>query len=38
MLTNIVACDADDVRIGQAVAVVFQDTDTGAPVPMFKPA
>ena len=38
MLTNIVACDADDVRIGQAVAVVFQDTDNGAPVPMFKPA
>ena len=38
MLTNIVACDADDVRIGQAVTVVFQDTDNGAPVPMFKPA
>jgi len=38
MLTNIVACDADDVRIGQAVAVVFQDADTGVPVPMFKPA
>ena len=38
MLTNIVACDADDVRIGQAVAVVFQDTDNGAPVPMFMGA
>ena len=38
MLTNIVGCDADDVRIGQAVAVIFQDTDNGAPVPMFKPA
>jgi hypothetical protein len=25
MLTNIVACDAGDVRIGQAVTVVFQD-------------
>jgi uncharacterized OB-fold protein len=36
MLTNIVACDAGDVRIGQEVAVVFQDTDNGAPVPMFK--
>ena len=38
MLTNIVACDADDVQIGQAVTVVFQNTDNGAPVPMFKPA
>src|SRR5215468_3075985 len=38
MLTNIVACDAADVWIGQAVAVVFQDADAGAPVPMFKPA
>jgi uncharacterized OB-fold protein len=38
MLTNIVACDAGDVRIGQAVTVVFQDTDNGPPVPMFKPA
>ena len=38
MLTNIVACDADDVRIGQAVTVVFQDTENGAPVPMFTPA
>ena len=38
MLTNIVACDADDVRIGQEVAVRFQDTDNGPPVPMFEPA
>jgi len=38
MLTNIVACDAADVRIGQAVTVVFQDTDNGPPVPMFRPA
>ena len=38
MLTNIVACDADDVQIGQGVTVVFQNTDNGAPVPMFKPA
>jgi uncharacterized protein len=37
MLTNIVACDADDLRIGQAVTVVFQDTDHGLPVPLFKP-
>jgi uncharacterized protein len=38
MLTNIVADDADDVRIGQTVTVVFQDTGDGPPVPMFKPA
>jgi uncharacterized OB-fold protein len=38
MLTNIVGCNTDDVRIGQAVTVVFQDTDNGPPVPMFKPA
>jgi uncharacterized protein len=38
MLTNIVAYDANDVRIGQAVTVAFQDTDSGPPMPMFKPA
>jgi len=38
MLTNIVGDDADDVRIGQTVTVVFQDTGDGPPVPMFKPA
>jgi hypothetical protein len=38
MLTNIVDCDADKVRIGQPVIVVFQDTENGPPVPMFKPA
>jgi uncharacterized OB-fold protein len=37
MLTNIVDCDADTVRIGQPVTVVFQETEGGAPVPMFKP-
>ena len=36
MLTNIVGCDADDVRIGQTVTVVFQDSDDGPPVPMFE--
>ena len=38
MLTNIVDCDADKVRIGQPVIVIFQDTENGPPVPMFKPA
>jgi uncharacterized protein len=38
MLTNIVECDFDTVRIGQPVAVVFNETENGPPVPMFKPA
>ena len=37
MLTNIVDCDFDQVRIGQPVTVVFQETENGPPVPMFKP-
>ena len=37
MLTNIVDCDFDTVRIGQSVAVVFKETENGPPVPMFKP-
>ena len=38
MVTNIVDCDLDAVRIGQKVKVVFKPTDGGAPVPMFAPA
>jgi uncharacterized protein len=38
MLTNIVDCDFETVRIGQPVAVVFKETENGPPVPMFKPA
>ena len=38
MLTNIVDCDLDAVRIGQKVKVVFKPTDGGPPVPMFTPA
>jgi uncharacterized OB-fold protein len=38
MLTNIVDCDLDTVHIGQAVTVVFQDTENGPPAPLFKPA
>jgi len=37
MLTNIVDCDFDRLRIGQAVAVVFKESENGQPVPMFKP-
>jgi uncharacterized protein len=38
MLTNIVECDPDEVRIGQPVVVMFQESDGGPPVPMFRPA
>jgi uncharacterized protein len=37
MMTNIVDCDLDAIRIGQAVRVVFKPTDGGPPVPMFTP-
>ena len=35
MMTNIVDCDLDKIRIGQNVKVVFKPTDGGPPVPMF---
>ncbi len=38
MLTNIVDCDFDALRIGQAVRVVFGETENGLPVPLFRPA
>ena len=38
MLTNIVGCDLDAIRIGQKVRVVFTPTDGGPPVPTFTPA
>lgn len=38
MLTHIVDCDLDTVRIGQRVKVRFQPTENdGAPVPVFAP-
>jgi uncharacterized OB-fold protein len=37
MLTNIVDCDLDQIRIGQAVRLVFKPTEGGPPVPMFTP-
>jgi uncharacterized protein len=37
MMTNIVDCDLDQIRIGQAVRLVFKPTDGGPPVPMFTP-
>ena len=38
MMTNIVDCDLDAIRIGQAVRVVFTPSEGGPPVPMFTPA
>ncbi len=37
MMTNIVDCDLDTIRIGQKVRVVFRPSDGGPPVPMFAP-
>lgn len=38
MLTNIVDCELDALRIGQRVKVCFKPADGGAMVPMFTPA
>jgi uncharacterized protein len=38
MMTNIVGCDLDAVRIGQPVRVVFRKTEGGVSMPMFAPA
>jgi uncharacterized protein len=37
MITNIVDCDLDKIKIGQAVKLVFKPSDGGPPVPMFTP-
>jgi uncharacterized OB-fold protein len=38
MMTNIVDCDLDAVRIGQPVTLVLKATEGGPPLPMFAPA
>ena len=38
MLTNLVGCDFDALRIGQAVRLVFRPTLGWPPVPCFTPA
>ena len=38
LLTNVVDCDLDAVRIGMRVRVLFRPSEGGAPVPMFTPA
>ena len=37
MMTNIVDCDLDAIRIGQRVTVAFKPSEGGPPVPMFRP-
>ena len=38
VMTNIVDCDPDTVRIGQPVEVVFHDTGQGTALPRFRPS
>jgi uncharacterized protein len=38
MMTNIVDCDLDQIRIGQRVKLVFKPSKDGPPVPMFMPS
>ena len=38
MMTHIAECDFDEISIGQAVSVIFHDTEDGQKVPVFKPA
>jgi uncharacterized OB-fold protein len=38
MMTNIVDCDLDQIKIGRPVKLVFKPSDGGPPVPMFTPA
>jgi uncharacterized OB-fold protein len=38
MLTNIVNCEFDSLKVGQNVMLVFKPSEDGPPVPMFTPA
>lgn len=38
MMTNIVDCDLDRVKIDMPVKLVFKASENGQPVPMFAPA
>lgn len=37
MLTNIVDCDFETIRIGMPIRLVFKPTEGGPPLPMFTP-
>lgn len=38
MMTNIVGCDLDSIRIGQKVKIAWVPSEGGPPVPCFTPA
>ncbi|MNC86563.1 hypothetical protein D3C83_22350 [compost metagenome] len=38
IMTNIVDCDLDAIKVGQTVRLVFKPSEGGPPVPMFAPA
>jgi len=38
IMTNIVDCDPETVKIGQAVELVFHDTGEGTALPRFRPS
>jgi uncharacterized OB-fold protein len=38
MLTNIVDCDFNALKVGLEVKLVFKPSEDGLPVPMFTPA
>jgi hypothetical protein len=37
MMTNVVDCDVEDVRVGMAVEVTFRAIDDNVSVPVFRP-
>jgi uncharacterized protein len=38
MMTNIVDCDLDSIKVGQKVRLKFVPSENGPPMPMFAPA
>ena len=38
VMTNIVECDFESLAIGQAVELIFRESEEGQQVPVFKPA
>ncbi len=37
LMTNVVGCEPEDVRIGMAVRVVWEELDDGRNLPLFEP-
>lgn len=38
MMSNIVGCSPDELKVGMPLVVEFQDSENGQKVPMFRPA